>query len=123
MCADEPGPPEPKVNSPGFCLPERDQLGKRAHAEAGAHHQQRRRIRDAADEGEVAQRIVGELGIDRGRDRQRDVGKKERVAVGFRARDRLRAGRASTAAAVLDHHRLTKLLGQFGREQPRRHVR
>ena len=121
-CADEPGPPEPKVNSPGFCFAERDQLGERVHAEARAHQQHRGRIRDAADLHEVAHRIVGQLRIDRGRDRQRDVGEQQRVAVRLRAHDRLRAGGAARAAAVLDDDRLAELLGQFVGEQPRRDI-
>ena len=106
----------------GLAFAERDQFGERAHAEAGAHDQERGRVRDAADEGKIAQRIVGQLRIDRRRYRERDIGEDKRVSVRLGARDGLRARRAAGAAAVLDDDRLAKLFGEFGGEEPRRDV-
>ena len=115
-CADDPGPPEPKVISPGFCFGERDELGERSRPKPGPHQQDRRRVGDAADLREVLDRIVRQVRIKPRRNRQRGVGQEQRVAVRRRANHQRGTGGAARAATVLDDHRLAELFGQLLRD-------
>ena len=117
-CADDPGPPEPKVISPGLLLRQRHQLGERARPEAPGHQQDRGRIGDPADLRQIAHRIIGQVRIEAG-EMKRGVGEQKRVAVRRRAHHHRGAGCAAGAAAILDHHRLAELLRELVGDEPR----
>ena len=89
-----------------------DQVLHGLEAARGVHH---RHVRDGAernDAGEVAHRIVAEIGIGRGRRRMRGGLDQQRVAVGLGLDDGGGADRAAGAAAVLDHDGLAELARQ-----------
>ena len=78
-----------------------------AHAACRVHRQHDRRAGHIGDVGEVAERVVAELGIaDRQQHQLGDVGEREIVAAGRRIGDRLHADRAAGAGAGLDEELL-----------------
>jgi len=90
------------IERAGRGLGARDQAGDRLDAGIGAHEQHVRGIDELADRHEILERIIGQIAVERGIDRDRGRGEQERVAVGRGARRDRHAGIAAAAAAVVD---------------------
>jgi hypothetical protein len=109
------------VELAGICFGERHQLAEILRRDGRMHHQHERHGGEQADRRKIAtevERALAERGID-------GVGRaceQQGVAVGRRARDRLRRDRSARARARLDHHLLAQHVGDLGAEQPRRDV-
>jgi hypothetical protein len=83
-----------------------DEILERFHAQRRRHHERALGITDPGDAGEILERVVGKIAVQRRVDRESGGTDEERVAVGRGLRDEGRADRAARAGAVLDHHRL-----------------
>ena len=82
-----------------------DGLGRKRRID----HQRIRRVADQADRREILARVVADILVERGADRQRaGIAQHQRVAVGFAFGDRLGADRAAGARTVVDHDLLAK---------------
>ena len=82
-------------------------------------HQQRQRLHGSAGNGgEVLERVVGQLAVQRWvDDHHAGIGQHQRVAIRRRAHDILRAHRATGARLVIHHHRLAQHGLQLVRQQ------
>ena len=84
------------------------------HAERRMHHQHHRRPAQIGHVGEIAQPVIGRVAAEGGRDHVGCYpGDHERIAVGLRQRDLVRADHAAGADAVLDIELLMQLLAQM----------
>ena len=111
------------MSSPGFCLASATSSASVFGPSPGRTSRIDGEFGDAADLREILDRIVRQVRIEPGRDRQRGVGQQQGVAVGRGAHHDRGPGGAARPAAVLDDDRLAELLGQFLRDQARRNVR
>ena len=93
----------------GLALGERDQLGDAFRRHRGIDQDRQRAGGDQADGGKILARIVTDIRVERGIDRERaGAAEAERVAVGLRARDLAGRDAAAGAAAILDHDLLAE---------------
>ena len=97
----------------GFRLRKRDQLLDILRGKLRRRQDHHRRAADHHHRREVLHRVIGRLGLQRGRGGMRGrVGEPHGVAVGLGAGDRLAAERGAGADPVVDHDLLAKPLGQ-----------
>jgi hypothetical protein len=102
-------------------LGQRHQLGEGLRLDRWMDHQHERHGRQQRDRRKVAAEVERAL-RQRGVDGVGGAREQQRIAVGRRARDRLRRDRPARARARLDHDLLAQHLGDLGAEQPRRDV-
>jgi hypothetical protein len=79
-----------------------DQLAKRARPNGWMRHQRHRLFDHHADAGQVAERVVGQGGLQRGIDQERRGGEKQGVAVCGRSRNRIGPDCGCRAGAVFN---------------------
>ena len=92
-------------------LPRSDSHG--LHGQRGVHHQRLTDADETADRDEILRRVVRQLAIEIGIDREGVLrGQEERVAIGRRSCDRRRSDLVVGAALVLDQNRLAPFLAQ-----------
>jgi hypothetical protein len=96
-----------------------NEIGEVARGMLGAHRQADRDLGDQADRSEVAQRVEGELGIDRRHHGHRRGGEQERAAVGRRLHHRREPDRAAGTGPVLQDEHALGLRRQAVDHQPR----
>ncbi len=109
----EPAPGVPTLIGSALALRQRDQLLERLHAEARLRRQRVALAADHGDVGEVADRVVADVGVlGRPHDVRARAADQQRVAVGVGARDVLRRHRAAGADPVLDVELLLEGLRQ-----------
>ena len=106
----------------GLRLRERDQLFKRLRREFRIDHHHHRNGAEQRHRREVLDRIEGQLGVERRRDRDRAWRQQQRVAVGRGLRHRIGAEIAAGAGLVLHHHRLAEALAEFSADKARERV-
>src|SRR5262245_22005565 len=109
------------VELAGLGLGQRHQLGEVLRLNRRMNHQHERHGREQRDRRKVAAEVERAL-RQRGVDGVGGAREQQRVAVGRRARDRLRRDRSARARARLDHDLLAQHLSDLGPEQPRRDV-
>jgi hypothetical protein len=97
---------------PGLCFRNRDELFDRFHRQRRMYDEQVRRRDDLAHGNEVFHDIETELGVEARADGERRGAEKQRMPVGGRTRDRLRADIARRACTVDDDDRLLPQLAQ-----------
>src|SRR5262245_13693523 len=87
------------------------------HDKHGRHGDER------GDGGEIAQRLIAEIGIERRVDRHRaGIAEHQHVTVGRRRRHHLGRHHAAGTRHVLDHERLAEGIRELLRKEPRQHV-
>ncbi len=107
----------------GLALGEFDQLLDALRRQARIDHQHIGRGAEHRDRLEILDRVVGQLGAERGRDRMGAAGDQpDRVAVGGCLGDDIDADSAAGAGPVLDHHLLAELLAERLRHEACDHV-
>ena len=107
----------------GLGFREPDQIGDAGDRQRRIDHQHERDRGDQRDRGEILDRIVRQLLVDGGIERQRRARRREQgVAVGRRARDIGGAGRGALAGAVLDDEGLAQAPLEAARQEARQRV-
>jgi hypothetical protein len=89
-----------------------DQLAKRVRLNGWMDDQRHRLFDHHADAGKVAERVVGQVGLQRGIDQKWRGGEKQGLAVGVCCRDRIGPDRRCCAGAVFYDDRRAPALGQ-----------
>ena len=77
------------------------------------------RAANTRDHLEIAQRVVGRIGVQRGIHRERRAGHQQGIAISGRFCDQTDTDIRARTRAVIHHHRLTKAIGQFGSHDSR----
>ena len=98
-------------------LGERDQLLDGAHRQRRVDDEHLRHQARERDRREILERIVAGVGNERRHDRERVGDREQRVAVGRRFRDELRADEAARARPIVDDHLLTEPFAEPRRER------
>ena len=94
---------------PGCDLGERDELVERLRRHVGMDHQDGRQRDQRGDRREILDRVVAEVGVERGIDRHRaGIAEHQHVAVGRGLRHQVGGDDAARAGHVLDHERLAE---------------
>ena len=115
-CGLVPRPAEPNVMLPGRAFASAIELLDGLCGDRRMHRQHIGRQHSQRNRREIAQRIVRQLRVHARIDRQRRQAHQQRVAVGRRLGDDVVADDGAGAGAVIDHHLLAELLGEFLRD-------
>jgi hypothetical protein len=94
----------------------------RRHGRIDQEHRGHRRQR--GNRSEIAQRVIGEIGVERRIDRQgAGISHHQHVAVRGRRRHHLGGNHAAGAGHILDHERFAERIAEPLRQQARQHIR